>query len=134
MGPRIIRKMAEAIAPYDGEAYIEDFDVDAFTPEKALANLEALIKEKNSESSCYMKVINSESYAYELIENSEDSTDYGYDEAKPWDYIQFLKDNGYILKVIGATVDGWRESCAYHDLYIYLKNGTLINITYDFTT
>lgn len=128
----IIKKLGEVIAmaadTHNGDANTSTFNPETFSLKKELAKLNKGIKESNTENdSCKMML--AESYDDDSFFDNRDSY-------TSKNVFNFLKSRNLVMGVIASETDpdDYEESCAFYNVTIYLKDGTVVFIDYDYTT
>ena len=136
LATHFIEKIADIIADTanygNGGSGLKTYDVESFTLEQALASLERKVDEIHQApfNSCQRYVYSGGDEIYDRIGDYEYESDNYY----TWGLIEFLRKGGYVKAIMDIGVEDWSESCAYSDIYIYLTNGSLLILYYDFTT
>lgn len=127
----MIKTLAKVISQtaniHNGDAGLDTFNPSTFSLEKQVKLMNQRIAERNSETSCKMEKI--EKNAKWMFEESE-----GYASTAAPEVLELLENEDAVLYILGSESIDWRESCANYDVYIYLKDGSIVVINYDFTT
>ena len=115
----------------DGGGDLVKFDPTTFSIEKEIKKLNVDIATNNEDNGCIM----TEADSYSLSDR-QSIFDYFYLDSNSDidDLLSFLKKKKQVLGIIYSLSDEWEESCAYHDIYIYLKSGVMLSLHYDQTT
>lgn len=133
LGSSAIEKMAEVISAgvERAEGWVSDYSTSRFSERNELRDLNREINSDNEDSGCQM----TEASTYSL-RSRENIFDYFELEstANGSEYLDYLIKNKMVKSVIYTESSEWEESCAYYRIYIYLKNGKKISISFDFTT
>ncbi len=129
-GKETFKKLAQILSSV-GESDSSTFDVKNFSVKAELKKLNKEIRENNAEDGCIM----TEAETYSLTDR-ETIFDYLYADSDTYvdEVLSFLLKKKQVKAIIFSTSEEWEESCAYHNIYIYLKSGTLVSLWYDFTT
>lgn len=110
---------------------IGEYDNKKFSVAKELKALDAEVEQDQDEGYCKKEPFSEDNRLSVLFDvedigaNTSDTTP---------TLVELLKKKGHLEAVLYNEVTEWEESCAYYDFYIYLKNGTVIALSYDFTT
>lgn len=123
---RISRIIVSNANIHNGHAYVEEYDVTNFSLEQKKILRKYEWEQESEEDSCGWQVNGNEDIDY--------FEGYGSYDGTALDLINFLADRGYIREIVDVQSEDFSESCAYAHFYIYLTNGTLIVLNYDFTT
>ena len=152
LGPNSVKKLAEAMINsadiHNGDSALDKHNAMEYSLEKEVAELQAWVDEHNEET----KKDARDYYSEEEIENGEadlclysdaqgDAEDLftyaeemGSGNSNAPRILELLKSKGWVFDIIGAESEIWEEHCAFYGVQIYLKDGTVIVLDYDFTT
>ncbi len=133
LGINVVRRIAQVIADsaevQNGGAGIYDYKLVGFSVKKTLSKLNKEVRRENKENSCQSTEFNEDS-----LDGLNDVIDNNHDFGYMADLVLLLKRQGLIVSVLSNESDEWEESCAHNNFEIYLTNGILISLGYDFTT
>jgi len=132
---KAILRLAELIVfssnIHNGGANLIKFDPSTYSMENEISKLNKNIMSNDEYNNESCKMAKVDSGAEWMFLEAEGYSSYQ-NQAK--NAFNILKKQDFILNTLGSESEEWTEYCAFYDVYIYLKDGSLIVINYDFTT
>lgn len=152
LGPNSVRLLAEAMVnaadTHNGDADLRKFKAMDYTSTDAIKEMSAVVEEKNKETLEDAR----DYYSEEEIENGEaelclmtdvdsdaeslfgSAEGIGSNGGQAFAIYELLRKKDWVYDVIGYQSEEWYEWCAFYTIQIFLKDGTVVILNYDFTT